>query len=60
MNGCAFGRVMRYADAEKYTVGDAVLAGPVENVEIDWLCGSGRCVPDLSAASGGIRLYEYR
>lgn len=60
LNGCAFRRVMRYADAEKYTVGDAVLTGPVENVEIDWLSGSGRCVLDLSTTSGGIRLYEYR
>ena len=42
LNGCAFRRVMRYADAEKYTVGDAVLTGPVENVEIDWLSGSVR------------------
>ena len=60
MNGRAFGRVMRYAGAEKYTVGDAVLTGPVKNVEIDWLSGSGRCVLDLSTTSGGIRLYEYR
>ena len=38
--GCSDWGLVRYADSEKYSVGDAEIADRIENIEIDWFSGS--------------------
>lgn len=39
LSGCSFSPII-YANAEKYSVGDAEIADKIENIEINWASGS--------------------
>ena len=39
MTACSAGRTLSYANAERYSIGDASLSEPIEHLDIDWVSG---------------------
>lgn len=40
LSGCSVARSVTYANAERYSIGEAEITGKIENMEIDWISGN--------------------